>query len=140
MGYVALGVSILHPAILLSSKNPRFRILDLAYPIHSPSQPLDNTIGAIAIYLLAFVAVTSYIRIRLGRHLWKCFHFSVYFAAAALFWHSLFTDPALRNAPMNWFDGGKLFVESCVLLIAAVSLLRLRYARKKACYAHQSTD
>src|SRR6266576_296072 len=73
MGYVALGVSILHPAILLRSKNPRFRILDLAYPVHSPSQPLDNTIGAIAIYLLAFVAVTSYIRIRLGRHLWKAF-------------------------------------------------------------------
>ncbi len=139
MGYVALGVSILHPAILLCSKNPRFRILDLAYPVHSPSQPLDNTIGAIAIYLLAFVAVTSYIRIRLGRHLWKAFHFSVYFAAAALFWHSLFTDPALKNASMNWFDGGKLFVESCVLLIAAVSLLRLRYARKKAFHARQST-
>ena len=99
MGYVALGVSILHPAILLASKNPRFRILDLAYPVHSPSQPLDNTIGAIAIYLLAFVAVTSYIRIRLGRHLWKAF--SVYFAAAALFWHSLFTDPALKSASMN---------------------------------------
>ena len=139
MGYVALGVSILHPAILLSNRNPRFRILDLAYPVHSPSQPLDNTIGAIAIYLLAFVAVTSYIRIRLGRHLWKAFHFSVYFAAAALFWHSLFTDPALKNASMNWFDGGKLFVESCVLLIAAVSLLRLRYARKKAFHARQST-
>jgi len=139
MGYVALGVSILHPAILLCSKNPRFRILDLAYPVHSPSQPLDNTIGAIAIYLLAFVAVTSYIRIRLGRHLWKAFHFSVYFAAAALFWHSLFTDPALKSASMNWFDGGKLFVESCVLLIAAVSLLRLRYARKKAFHARQST-
>jgi len=40
---------------------------------------------------------------------------------------------------MNWFDGGKLFVESCVLLIAAVSLLRLRYARKKAFHARQST-
>jgi len=100
---------------------------------------LGNTIGAIAIYLLAFVAVTSYIRIRLGRHLWKAFHFSVYFAAAALFWHSLFTDPALTSASMNWFDGGKLFVESCVLLIAAVSLLRLRYARKKAFHARQST-
>ena len=82
MGYVALGVSILHPAILLSSKNPRFRILDLAYPIHSLSQPLDNTIGAIAVYLLAFVAVPSYLRIRLGRHLWKSF--SVYFSAAAV--------------------------------------------------------
>ena len=137
MGYVALGVSILHPAILLSSKNPRFRILDLAYPVHSPSQPLDNTIGAIAVYLLAFVAVTSYIRIRLGRHLWKSFHFSVYFAAAALFWHSLFTDPGLKNAPVDWSDGGKLFVQSCLFFIAAISLLRLRLARKKALHAPQ---
>jgi predicted ferric reductase len=131
-GYFALSVSILHPTILLLNKNPRFRILDLLYPVHSPAQPLDNSIGAIALYLLAFVIITSYVRIRLGRHLWKSFHFSIYFAAAALFWHSLFTDPGLKNAPVAWFDGGKLFVESCVLLIATASILRLRHARKKA--------
>jgi len=137
-GYIALAVSILHPAILLLNKNPRFRILDLVYPVHSPSQPLDNTVGAVALYLLAFVVVTSYMRIRLGRRLWKAFHFSIYFAAAALFWHSLLTDPALKNAPVEWFDGGKLFVESCLLLIAAISLLRLRHARKKALHARLS--
>jgi methionine sulfoxide reductase heme-binding subunit len=131
-GYIALAVSILHPLILLFNKNPRFLIPDLIYPVHSPAQPLDNTIGAIALYLLAFVVVTSYLRIRLGRHLWKSFHFSIYFAAAALFWHSLFTDPTLKNGPVAWFDGGKLFVESCLLLIVAISLLRLRHARKKA--------
>src|SRR5712672_2311939 len=136
-GYKALALAILHLPILLFNKTPPFRVLDLIYPIHSPSQPLDNTIGAIALYLLAFVAVTSYMRIRLGRHLWKSFHFSVYFAAAALFWHSLFTDPGLKNAPVDWSDGGKLFVESCLLLIAAISLLRLRHARKKALHARQ---
>jgi predicted ferric reductase len=136
-GYVALAVAILHPAILLFNKNPRFRVLDLVYPVHSPSQPLDNTIGAVALYLLAFVALTSYLRIRLGRHLWKSFHFSIYFAAAALFWHGLFTDPGLRNSPVDWFDGGKLFLESCLLLIAAIGLLRLRHARKKALRARQ---
>src|SRR6266852_5354180 len=130
-GYLAFTVSILHPMILLFNKNPRFRILDLVYRVQSPSQPLDNTIGSIALYLLTFVVVTSYVRIRLGRHLWKSFHFSIYFAAAALFWHSLFTDPGLQNAPVDWSDGGKLFVESCLLLIAAISLLRLRHARKK---------
>ena len=123
--------------ILLFNKNPHFRIRDLVYPVQSPSQPLDNTIGTIALYLLAFVVVTSYLRIRLGRHLWKAFHFSVYFAAAALFWHSLFTDPGLKNASVDWSDGGKLFVESCLLLIAAISLLRLRHARKKALRARQ---
>jgi predicted ferric reductase len=136
-GYIALTVSILHPMILLLNKNPRFVILDLIYPVHSPAQPLDNSIGAIALCLLASVVVTSYLRIRLGRHLWKSFHFSIYFAAAALFWHALFTDPSLKNAPTAWFDGGKLFVESCLLLIAAISLLRLRHARKKAVHARQ---
>jgi predicted ferric reductase len=137
-GYIALSVSILHPAILLFNKTPRFRLLDLVYPLHSHSQPLDNTIGAIALYLLTFVVVTSYVRIRLGRHLWKSFHFCIYFAAAALFWHSLFTDPALKNSPIDWSDGGKLFVESCLLVIATISLLRLRHARKKALHARQS--
>jgi predicted ferric reductase len=131
-GYIALAVSVLHPLILLFNKNPRFLILDLVYPVQSPAQPLDNTIGAIALYLLALVVVTSYLRIRLGRHLWKSFHFSIYFAAAALFWHSLFTDPSLKNASVDWFDGGKLFVEFCIVLIAAIALLRWRYSRRKA--------
>jgi len=136
-GYIALSVSLLHPAVLLLSKEPRFRLLDLVYPVHSPSQPLENTIGAIALYLLAFVVVTSYLRLRLGRHLWKSFHFSIYFAAAALFFHSLFTDPALKGDPIDWFDGGKLFVEFCFALILVVSLLRWRHARRKAAHVRQ---
>jgi len=38
---------------------------------------------------------------------------------------------------VDWFDGGKLFVESCLVLIAAISLLRLRHARRKAFRARQ---
>lgn len=136
-GYIALSVSLLHPAILLLNKDPRFCLMDLVYPVHSPSQPLENTIGAIAFYLLAFVVITSYLRLRLGRHLWKSFHFTIYFAAAALFFHSLFTDPALKGDPIDWFDGGKVFVEFCFALIAVVSLLRWRYARKKAAHLRQ---
>jgi predicted ferric reductase len=139
-GYLALSVAILHPVTLLFNKDPRFRIVDIVYPVHSPQQPLDNTIGAIALYVLAFVVVTSYMRLRLGRHLWKSFHFSIYFAAAALFWHSLFTDPSLKNVPVDWFDGGKLFVESCLLVIAVISLLRFRHARRKALRADHSTQ
>jgi|ERR1051325_254003 predicted ferric reductase len=136
-GYIALSVSLLHPAILLFNRDPRFRLMDLVYPIHSPSQPLENTIGAVALYLLAFVVVTSYLRLRLGRRLWKSFHFSIYFAAAALYFHSLFTDPGLKNDPVDWFDGGKLFVEFCFVLIAAIGLLRWRYGRRKAAHLRQ---
>jgi len=131
-GYAALSLAILHPIVLLFDKSAKFRIFDLLYPVHSPSQPLENTIGAIALYVVAIVVVTSYLRIRLGRRLWKSFHFSIYIAAAAIFWHSLFTDPALKNSPVDWFDGGKLFVEFCLILIAVLATLRYRHSIQKS--------
>jgi sulfoxide reductase heme-binding subunit YedZ len=131
-GYLALTLAILHPIVLLFDKSAKFRVLDLIYPVHSPSQPLENTIGAIALYVVALVVVTSYLRIRLGRRVWKSFHFTIYVAAAALFWHSLFTDPALKNSPVDWFDGGKLFVEACLAIIAVAAILRWRHSVKRA--------
>jgi sulfoxide reductase heme-binding subunit YedZ len=130
-GYLALVATILHPLALLLNKSPKFRALDLIYPVHSPQQPLENTIGAIAFYIVAIMVVTSYFRIQLGRRVWKAFHFSVYLGAVALFWHSLFTDPDLKGAPIDWLDGGKLFVEACALIILITILLRWRHSRKK---------
>jgi predicted ferric reductase len=138
-GYIALLASILHPLTLLLNKKPKFQITDLVYPVHSPSQPLENTIGAIALYLVAMVVITSYFRIRLGRRVWKAFHFGIYIAAAALFFHSLLTDPDLKNAAVDWFDGGKIFVEISLMLTAAFSLVRWRYARKRSARASLSS-
>ncbi len=131
-GYVALSLAVLHPIVLLFDKTAKFRVLDLLYPVHSPSQPLENTIGAVALDVVAIVVVTSYLRIRLGRRLWKSFHFSIYVAAAALFWHSLFTDPALKNSPPDFLDAGKLFVESCLATIVVLAALRYRHAVRRA--------
>src|ERR1700756_1358557 len=130
-GYAALSLAVLHPIVLLFDKSAKFRILALLYPVHAPSQPIENTIGAIALYVVAIVVVTSYLRIRLGRRLWKSFHFTVYVAAAALFWHSLFTDPELKNSPVDWFDGGKVFVEACMLTILVAGVLRWRHSVRR---------
>ena len=81
-----------------------------------------------ALYLLAFVVVTSYFRLRLGRRLWKAFHFGIYIAAVPLFFHSLLTDPDLKNS-VDWVDGGKIFIEFTLLLIVGVTLLRFWKAR-----------
>jgi sulfoxide reductase heme-binding subunit YedZ len=107
-------------------------MVDVVYPIHSPSQPLENTIGAVALYTVAIVVVTSYLRVRLGRRLWKSVHFTIYFAAVALFWHSLFTDPDLKNSPVQWLDGGKVFIEVCLALIVGTTVVRWRYSLRKA--------
>lgn len=133
-GYIALSAAVLHPALLLFNRDPRFRVADLLYPVHSPSQPLENTVGAVAAYLLAFVVVTSYFRKQLGRRLWKAFHFSVYFAAVALFFHSLLTSPDLKNGPVDWFDGGKIFIEFCLFLVVAAGVLRWRHFQMRVHY------
>ncbi|MGC1616974.1 MAG: ferric reductase-like transmembrane domain-containing protein [Candidatus Acidiferrum sp.] len=138
-GYIALFFVIVHPIVLLFNKKPKFRVVDLVYPVHSPQQPLENTIGAIALYIVAIMVVTSYFRIQLGRRTWKAFHFTVYLAAVALFYHSLFTDPDLQGAPIDWLDGGKLFVESCALVILVTILLRAHHARKKALSRKQTS-
>jgi predicted ferric reductase len=131
-GYGVLGLSVLHPVILLFSSRVRFRVLDVVYPVHSPSQPLDNTIGAIALYCIVVVVVTSYFRLRLGRRLWKAFHFVIYAAAMALFWHSVFTDPNLKNTPLDPFDGEKAYIEICCVLIVVFGFLRWRYGIRRA--------
>jgi predicted ferric reductase len=131
-GYLALTAAILHPVVLLFSSTAGFRVRDVLYPVHSPSQPLENTIGAIGFYLIAIVVVTSYFRHELGRRIWKAFHFGIYIAAAALFWHSIFTDPLLKNSPVDPFDAEKAFVEGCLILFVAIAAIRWRRAVRKA--------
>jgi len=131
-GCIALGASMLHPVVLLFSPTANFRLRDIVYPVHSPTQPLVNSIGAIALYLILFVVVTSYFRVQLERRLWKAFHFFVYAAGIALFWHSIFTDPNLKNSAIDFLDGEKVFVEICCLLIAGFAIARWRVAVRKA--------
>jgi predicted ferric reductase len=131
-GYLLLIACLLHPIVLLFSSTAGFRIRDLIYPVNSPSQPFENTVGAIGLYCIAVVVVTSYFRLRLGRRLWKSFHFLVYAAAVAVFWHGIFTDPNLKNSPLDPFDGEKVFIELCGLAVMLFGFLRWRYAMRKA--------
>ena len=78
LGYIAIATALLHPLILLASSTAGFRLFDVFVPIWSPTQPLPNTLGAMAFYLLAFVVVTSYFRRAFGRRRWKQLHYTAY--------------------------------------------------------------
>src|SRR5207244_7840513 len=80
-GYTALAVAALHPSIILLSSTAQFRLFDLLVPIWSPTQPFENTLGAVALYLVAFAVATSYFRYVIGFHRWKQFHYVTYAAA-----------------------------------------------------------
>ena len=129
--YIALGLIVLHPVLLLLSDTAHFRVVDVLFPIHSPHQTLFNNFGALAFYCVLFVVVTSYVRSRLGSRLWKKLHYVSYAAAALLFTHGLMIDPDLKERPPDYLDGEKVLVEGCALLIVAATVWRIRYQPRK---------
>jgi predicted ferric reductase len=130
--YVALGAATLHPAVLLLIPDPRFRMVDVLVPVTSPQQPVVNSIGALALYALVLVVVTSYARHRLTRRAWKRLHYVAYGVAGTFLVHGLLADPTLRHHPVDWLDGEKVAIEICSALIAAFGVLRLRGALRRA--------
>ena len=124
--YIAIALVLAHPAVLLFLKTPRFRVLDVLWPVHSYLQPTLNTIGAIALYLLVLVLVTSLLRTRIGRPLWRRLHYLVFPAAVLLFIHSIYTDPNLKDGHPDLLDGGKVFLEIAALTVVAAISVRVR--------------
>lgn len=124
--YAAIALTLTHPVVLLFLKEPRFRLFDILIPVQSPLQPKLNLAGAAALYLLLLVFVSSLLRTRIGRPLWRCLHYLVFPAAALFFLHSILTDPNLKDGHPDLLDGGKVFVEIASLLSVIAVAIRYR--------------
>ena len=132
LGYIGLATACTHPLILLASADAGFRLFDILVPIWSPTQPIPNTLGASALYLIAFVVLTSYVRRVFGRHRWKQLHYTAYAAAAVFFVHGVWADPLLKNRPPDFIDAEKVYVEGCALLVMAATIWRFSYGKRTA--------
>lgn len=122
--YLAAVFTVTHPLVLLWVREPRFRWFDIAWPVHSPLQPKLNLAGAGALYLLAIVLLSSLLRTRIGRPLWRNLHYLVFPAAALLFVHSILTDPLLKDGRPDLLDGGKIFVELATVTCVVAVVIR----------------
>lgn len=125
--YIALTIAAIHPTIILFSSTAKFSLLDILYPVDAPKQPWINVLGALALYSLVFVVLTSYFRRELGRKTWKTLHFTAYGTAALFFVHGILTDPQLKDRPVDFLDGEKVYVELCMLLVLVAVALRIRW-------------
>lgn len=116
--YLAVFFTLTHPVVLLflRAPAPHFGLIDVLWPIHSPLQPKLNLAGAGALYLLLLVFVSSLLRTRIGRPLWRSLHYLVFPAAVLLLLHSILTDPNLKDGHPDLLDGGKVFVEISALI------------------------
>jgi DMSO/TMAO reductase YedYZ heme-binding membrane subunit len=128
--YATVALVLAHPAVLLFLKTPHFSLFDILWPIHSPLQPLINLSGAVAVYLLLLLLVTSLLRNSIGRPLWRKLHYLAFPTVVLVFVHSLLTDPNLKDGHPDMLDGGKVFLEIAMLLSLAAILARARLRGK----------
>ena len=125
--YIALAIAAIHPVIILFSATAKFTLVDILYPVNAPKQAWINVLGALALYTLAFVVVSSYFRRELGRKKWKKLHFTAYGTAALFYVHGILTDPNLKDAPIDFLDAEKIYVELCLLVVMAAAAARVRW-------------
>jgi len=128
--YATVALVLAHPAVLLWLKTPHFSLFDILWPIHSPLQPLINLSGAVAVYLLLLLLITSLLRNSIGRPLWRKLHYLAFPTVVLVFLHSLLTDPNLKDGHPDMLDGGKVFLEAAMLLSVAAILARARLRGK----------
>ena len=136
LGYIGLATAATHALILLTAPSKTggslFRLFDILVPLWSPVQPIPNTLGAIAFYLVAFVVLTSYFRRVFGRHRWKQLHYVAYAAATVFYVHGVWADPLLQNRTPDFIDAEKAYVEGCALLVLGATIWRFKYGKRTA--------
>lgn len=130
-GYVALVLALLHVVLLLASSEAKFRVVDVLYPMIGPKQPIINTLGAGALYVLIVTVVTSYYRAEIGHDRWKIIHYGNYLMAALFFIHGIWSDPTLKDNPIDYLDGEKVVIELSFLVILVASFFRWRWALQR---------
>lgn len=138
-GYVALALSVLHVILLLLSTEANFRVVDVLYPMVGPKQPVINTLGAAALYVLIVVVTTSYFRAAIGHDRWRIIHYGTYLTATLFLIHGIWSDPSLKDRPIDYLDAEKAGIEICLLIVVVASFFRWRTAmrRRKARVARQ---
>jgi predicted ferric reductase len=128
--YLALVLAVLHPVVLLFLRSPQFSLLQIMWPLHSYLQPRLNTTGAVALYLLGIVLLSSLWRTSMSRKLWRNLHWLVYPAALLMLIHSFLTDPELKDGHPDLLDGGKVFIGITAAVILAAGIFRFVVRRR----------
>ncbi|MFM9837732.1 MAG: ferric reductase-like transmembrane domain-containing protein [Cyclobacteriaceae bacterium] len=129
-GYTAAITILLHVVLIPLDPQSGFTWTDLLLPAWTQHQPLANTFGSVAFYLIGVVVISSYFKEQIKLPLWRTLHYLSYFAIVPLVLHSIITDPKLQDRPIDWLDAEKLFVILCCSIIAGLTFYRFIVIKK----------
>jgi DMSO/TMAO reductase YedYZ heme-binding membrane subunit len=131
--YVALALALAHPLLILPDASLRYRLVDIVWPAHAPHQPFQTVLGALTLYALIVVIITTQkaVKRKLGFRSWKNIHLISYGTAILFIIHGIMMDPELKDRPVDWLDAEKMLSEICGIILVAATLVRYRWYRRK---------
>lgn len=130
--YVALVLALTHPLLLLVA-GEHYRLIDIVFPLHAPHQAVWTCLGALALYALVTVILTTQkvVKKRLGFRTWKNIHLISYCTALLFVVHGIVMDPDLKDRSVDWLDAEKVLSEICGIVLVVATCIRYRYYRRQ---------
>lgn len=140
LALMGLGFALFHAFILLGDSYLKFGLADVLLPFHAQFKPALVSVGIISLYLNSLLVASFYLRKRIGRKVWRVFHYTTFLAYLAITAHGLFigTDSALPIVRAMY-----LFATASVLFLVYYRILtagKKPSARKVKSYAIKSTQ
>ena len=127
--YVAFLLAVIHPVLLLFAPSTKFKLMDIIFPIHAPSQKLYVALGTVSLFAIIIIIVTTQkvVKKKIGFRAWKNIHLSAYVLALLFLVHGAVIDPQLKNRPINLLDAEKVLSEVCFIVLIVAVFFRVRY-------------
>src|SRR6266571_1988744 len=102
---LALGFVLLHVFLLLGDRYIGFSLDELLIPFASPYRPLEVAAGVFALYLMAIVLASFWLRRLIGYRAWRAIHYLTFVLFLLTLVHGLFagTDTGqLWSTALYW--------------------------------------
>jgi predicted ferric reductase len=123
---LALAFSLFHALVLLGDQYIGYTLVEVLVPFASTGyKPLAVGAGQIALYVLALVALSFYVKQQLGRQVWRLIHFASFALFALALAHGIVSGSdggAGWAQALYWLSGGS------VLFLTVYRVLVLRPA------------
>jgi predicted ferric reductase len=88
---IGLGLGMVHGSLLMLDKTMPYSPAQVLIPFAGAYRPLWVGVGQIALYLMAIVYVSFYVRRRIGQRAWRLLHYATFLAFVGATAHGLMT-------------------------------------------------
>jgi predicted ferric reductase len=127
---LALAFSLFHGLVLLGDQYIGYTLVEVLVPFASTAyKPRAVGAGQVALYVLALVALSFYVKQQLGRQVWRLIHFASFALFALALAHGIVSGSdggAWWAQALYWLSGGS------VLFLTVYRVLVLRPGQRAA--------